>query len=121
LKIINVNCQSLNAKRSSFLCLVNEEDPDVIVGTESWLNSNITSGELFPPNFNVLRKDRENDRDSHGGVFIAVNDRLIAQDEPNLDQEKCEMKWCSIHVKGVAPVFIGAFYRSQKTDNDYLK
>ncbi|XP_072018292.1 uncharacterized protein [Amphiura filiformis] len=59
--------------------------------------------------------------DSHGGVFIAVNDRFIAQDESDLDQENCEMKWCSIHVKGVAPVFIGAFYRSQTTDNDYMR
>lgn len=121
LKIININCQSVRAKLASFLEIIDVEDPDIVVGTESWLNSNITSGEIFPSNFNVFRKDRSINGDSHGGVFVAVNDKLIAQDESDLDQPNCEMKWISIHVKGIAPMFIGAFYRSQKTDNDYLR
>ena len=38
-----------------------------------------------------------------------------------MDQTDCELKWISIHVKGIAPVYIEAFYRSQKTDNDYMR
>ena len=35
LKILNVNCQSLPAKRESFFCLIEEQKPDIVVGTES--------------------------------------------------------------------------------------
>ena len=121
IKIVNVNCQSIRSKLAGYLHFSEEEDPDVIVGTESWLNPSITNGEIFPTNFQVFRKDRTGSSDSHGGVFIAINDRLIAQDESNLDQPDCELKWISLQVKGIAPVFIGAFYRSQKTDTDYLR
>ena len=37
---------------------------------------------LFPDNFTVYRKDR----DQHGGgVFVATKDKLISVDMPNLD------------------------------------
>ena len=121
LKMLNVNCQSVRAKNAGFRCLVQEEDPDIIVGTESWLNSNITSGEVFPSHYNIFRKDRVKKNDSHGGVFIAVKNNLIAQDEHDLDQIDCQMQWISIHVSGIAPVYIGAFYCSQKTDADYVR
>ena len=62
------------------------ETPDVVVGTESWLNKDITTGEIFPSNFQVFRKDRSGG-DSHGGVFIAVKDSLIANEEPSLVTE----------------------------------
>lgn len=121
LKMLNVNCQSASAKNASFRFLIQEEDPDVIVGTESWLHCNIPSGEIFPSHYNIFRKDRDNQSDHHGGVFIAVKNDLIAQDENDMDQGTCELKWISIHVSGIAPVYIGAFYRSQKTDSDYVR
>ena len=40
--------------------------PDFICGAESWLNSSIKNGEIFPTSFNVFRKDRET---IGGGVF----------------------------------------------------
>ncbi|XP_072028466.1 uncharacterized protein [Amphiura filiformis] len=121
LKILNVNCQSVHAKRAGFQYLLQEEEPDIVVGSESWLHSNITSGEVFPSHYNIFRKDRDNNNDSHGGVFVAVKNDLIAQDEQELDQEGCELKWISIHVSGIAPVYIGGFYRSQKTNSDYVR
>ena len=119
LKILNVNCQSIRAKLASFQHLLQDETPDVVIGTESWLHENIVTGEIFPSNYQVFRKDR-NTGDTHGGVFIAVGENLIAQEEPELDQQDCELKWVSIHVKGITPLYIGAFYRSQKTDSEYM-
>ena len=71
LKTLNVNSQSVRAKNAGFRCLVQEEDPDIIVGTESWLNSNITPGEDFPSHYNIFRKDRVKKNDSHSGVFYS--------------------------------------------------
>ena len=118
LKVLNVNCQSVKAKRDQFLTILEIESPDIIVGTESWLNTEMTTGEIFPSNFQVFRKDRAGD--SHGGVFIAVNDNLIATEEPNLATDS-ESIWISIHVKGITPMYVGSFYRSQATDADYIK
>ncbi|KAJ8017921.1 Pygopus-like 1 [Holothuria leucospilota] len=48
LKIINVNCQSIRAKLPSFEVMLATEDPDIVIGTESWLNDSIATGEVFP-------------------------------------------------------------------------
>lgn len=117
LKIVNINCQSINAKQANFQVLLATEDPDIVVGTESWLNSTIASGEMFPPTFQVFRKDRITD--SHGGVFIAVKNKYVVSEAKELDTD-CEIIWISIHIKGVKPVYIGAFYRSQTTDLNYI-
>ena len=57
--------------------LVHSTKPDVIIGTETWLNSNITSQEIFKPewDYTVYRKDRPDQ--SYGGVLIAVTNDLI--------------------------------------------
>jgi hypothetical protein len=46
--------------------------PDVIIGTEYWLDPSIKDGDIFPEEFkgNVYRKDRKSDH--HGGVFVAI-------------------------------------------------
>ena len=40
---LTVNCQSLLAKRDSFMNLIDTYHPDIIFGTESWLNPDIAS------------------------------------------------------------------------------
>ena len=49
--------------------------PDFICGTESWLNSSIKNGEIFPTSFKVFRKDRETSTIG-GGVFQISNEDL---------------------------------------------
>ncbi|KAJ8020472.1 RNA-directed DNA polymerase from mobile element jockey [Holothuria leucospilota] len=93
------------------------EDPDIVIGTESWLNDSIATGEVFPNSYNVFRRDREASKG--GGVFIAVKNTFIVTSEPNLITN-CESTWILLHVKGLSPVYIGAFYRPQSTDRDYL-
>ncbi|XP_077988548.1 uncharacterized protein LOC144443049 [Glandiceps talaboti] len=80
IKFMNVNCQSVRAKLHKFQVLL-----EIVTGTESWLNSSISTGEIFPTNYQVFRKDRGNG-DTHGGVFIAVKDNLMASEViKNLD------------------------------------
>ena len=80
ISILNVNCQSLPAKRETFLHLINDAKPDIIIGTESWLSHEHSNNECFPTETyqgregrgerRVERRDRPND--PHGGVFIAA-------------------------------------------------
>ena len=73
LRIINLNCQSIKNKKAEFLALVESCKPDIIFGTESWLNNNVFDAEYFPENYSFVRKDRpEPQKGGGGGVFIAV-------------------------------------------------
>ena len=51
LKIININFQSIKNKTAelgNFICV---SDPDILIGTETWLNQTITDNEMFPPGY----------------------------------------------------------------------
>ncbi len=54
-----MNCRSITGKVPNLETVLETEDPDVIVGTESWLKSSVASGELFPSEYNVFRRDRQ--------------------------------------------------------------
>ena len=67
-RIISLNMQSIRAKHASFLNLVDSVDPDVIVGTETWLRPDVHDSEFLPPGYVVrARRDRQ---DGYGGVII---------------------------------------------------
>ena len=55
LKIINLNLQSLRTKIPQFQTLLKFEKPDIMVGTETWLNHTILTSELMPPTYQVFR------------------------------------------------------------------
>ena len=86
-KLVLMNCQSICNKKTELETLLMSVEPDIVIATESWLKPDIGSPEIFPPNYNVYRKDRI-DKDG-GGVFILVADRLIscALDEFASDHE----------------------------------
>ena len=60
IKVLNINFQSIKNKKEELWNLVDTSDPDIIFGTETWLNNNITSSEIFPSDMNyyVVRKER---------------------------------------------------------------
>ncbi|XP_071476520.1 uncharacterized protein [Diadema antillarum] len=74
MKILNVNFQSLKNKKEELAVLIESTEPSIIIGTETWLNSSVYTSEIFPPNYNVVRKDRQ---DGYGGVLIAVRRDLV--------------------------------------------
>ena len=72
-RIVTINVfQSCRNKTQELEHLITSVKPDVIIGTETWLNSTINSNEIIKSalGFNVYRKDRPNK--SYGGVLIAV-------------------------------------------------
>ena len=59
-KVLNINVQSIKSKRSEIDEILTSVKPDIIIGTETWLNNIISSYEYFPPSdYTVFRKDRE--------------------------------------------------------------
>ena len=64
LKIALINFQSIRGKKPQFYSFVEINNPNVIVGTETWLTSEIYSNEYFPPElgYTVYRRDRSGQR-----------------------------------------------------------
>ena len=119
IKLININCQSISSKRDKFLALIEDENPDVVVGTESWLTSAHNSGEVFLQQYQVFRKDRLSD--AHGGVFIAAKNDLVAVVRDDLSQNDSELLWIQIQTQGSRSAFVGAFYRPPSSDEAYVE
>jgi hypothetical protein len=55
------------------------------MGSETWMNPNMHSSEIFPPNYDILRKGR---KDGHGGVLGLKNDLIYEKLDtgPNTQQ-----------------------------------
>ena len=76
-----INCRSIRSEEKSreFNIFLREHNPDVVLGTESWLSVDISDAEVFPQNYVTYRKDR-NDQ-TEGGVFICVRDNITSYKE----------------------------------------
>ena len=77
LKTQVINFCSIRNKVAYRLALcIGKYNPDLIIGTETHIDSSVNSSELFPSNYSVIRNDSNFDN-SKGGVLIAMKDDLI--------------------------------------------
>jgi len=67
LVLLQVNCRSIYNKALEFWNLVDMYNPDIIIGTESWLREEIGNTEIFRTDFTTFRRDRHA---RGGGVFV---------------------------------------------------
>ena len=97
--------------------------PQVIIGSESWLNESITNNEVFfsPPDFiTAFRTDRDTN-DGRGGVFVAIGSDIIDTHQVDLDTD-CEIAWVRIQLSGCKDMLISTFYSIPNNNNlDYME
>lgn len=74
LVVLNVNGRSIFKKSSLLEAVLIEHEPDVVIGTEAWLNKSIESADFLPPNYTACRKDR---RSRGGGVSIVYKTSMV--------------------------------------------
>ena len=118
LKIMTTNCRSMrsNSKKTQFQSLVDTDKPEIIIGTESYLDNNIYSKKIFPPTYEIIRKYRN----LHGGgVFIAITDTIVASLQPNPSSD-AEMLWVKFQFINRKPPYIGAFHHPPDSGGDML-
>ncbi|KAK3084155.1 hypothetical protein FSP39_009144 [Pinctada imbricata] len=114
-EILNINFQSIRNKKPELLNVIEHYNPNIIIGTETWLTDNIHSSELFPSSYNVYRKDRKG---GYGGVLIAVKSDIIS--EP-LDMETdSESIYVSVDLHKGNRLIIGALYRPPSSSIEYM-
>jgi hypothetical protein len=56
LVLLHVNCRSIYNKALEFWNLVDTYNPDVIIGTESWLSEEIGNTEIFRTDFTTFKR-----------------------------------------------------------------
>ena len=92
------------------------EKPDLVIGTESWLNTDHLDSEIFPRSlgYTSFRRDRASGTKG-GGVFILVKDTLVASRQKTLETD-CEVIWVKIEAAQSKPVYLAAYYRPNEND-----
>ena len=87
-KILNVNCQSVANKKAEFFSLLDHHNPDIVIGTESWLSSKHSDSKIFPKSlgYTSFRKDRCSETHG-GGVFILVRYSFVATEQRELSTD----------------------------------
>ena len=96
--------------------MLDDLNPDIVVGTEPWLTSDIQNSELFPTelNYSVHRRDREHNK-TEGGVFILIKNYLISTRIVEAETN-CEIMWVKVELNIAKPLLVGAYYN--RTEND---
>jgi hypothetical protein len=70
---LQVKCRSICNKILEFWNLIDTYNPDVVIGTESWLGEEINNAEVFRDDYTTFRRDR---CPRGGGVFICVKNYI---------------------------------------------
>ena len=66
---LQANCRSIYNKTLNFWNLIDTYNPDVVIGTKSWVSEEISNAEVFRADYTTFRRDK-NIR--VGEVFIWV-------------------------------------------------
>lgn len=119
LRLLLINCQSIKNKKAEFQTIIETAKPDIVFGNESWLSPEISNIEIFPEDYDAIRKDRVGD--AHGGVFLAFRKDLLCVETPELITGS-EMTWAKLEVVGCKTLHLCSFYRPpDKVDPQYLE
>lgn len=115
LRVLNINFQSARSKANEMSLLIDSANPDIIIGSETWLKPEIHDSEIMPPNYTIYRNDR---KDGYGGVLIGVKTDIASSEYTN--SKNIELISVKIQLSKQKPLIVGSFYRPpNRTDDEY--
>lgn len=112
LSIYYQNTRGLRTKTHNFCRQLALENYDIVILTETWLNSGVLSSELFDDRYIVYRRDRVSRKKDGGGVLIAVL-KAIKSKRMNQWESNSEDLWITIEIismKSVRQMALCAIY-----------
>ena len=77
LQVLVLNFQSIRNKKEDLELMLSESDIDIVLGSETHLNQNITDNEFLHPLYKCYRRDRAG---GHGGVIVITKADLIVEE-----------------------------------------
>ena len=97
LKVYSFNAQGLYSKFAPLSTFIADNNPDIVVITETWLTSDVNDTEFTPDGYCCFRKDRDilnysprtYQKSDRGGVLILVKSALnpVSYNEGQVDAE----------------------------------
>jgi len=106
----------MRAKREELWTLLKYSTPDIIIGTETWLQPSIYEREVLPENYRIAaRRDRKSS--PHGGVAIITKADIDASEleiDTNADFVAAPIPCTSLS----GPVIVCAMYRPPDSNTD---
>ena len=115
LRILNINFQSIRPKKIELWNLLESTNADIILGTETFLRPDIYNSEIFPPHFNVYRRDRPHQ--AYGGVLVAAKTSLISHQIPTNSNSEAVLISIQTQNKN-CNLIVGALYRPPNQTSD---
>ena len=116
MRVLDINFQSLKSKREEFWSLLEQSEPDIVLGSETWLKPSIAESEVLPPTYKfAARRDRLGS--PHGGVAI-ITKAIINASEIALDGDT-EIVAASIPTNQSKPVIVCSIYGPPDNNLEY--
>ena len=117
LRVLNINFRSVSAKRAEIPNLLESLKPDIVLGTETWLDPTTATAKILSDSYKVYRGDRGG---RGGGVLIAVRNSLDSYVAPDLEVDDCELLWVRIGLRGRRTLYVCTYYRPDAADEPSL-
>ena len=105
-----INANSITHKSAEISAMAEYCDPDLMLITETKLDSTIFSSELLPKGY--VGKFRRDQNLNGGGVMIMTKDRYTITDLvlSTATQNETELVWATITLKDQSKLVVGSFY-----------
>ena len=118
LSIHHLNCRSYVKKQEEVFQYIDENNPDILCITETWMDKSVPKGSHEPPGYFLIRKDRSEEfKDKYGktgnGGGIAIlykknlNIEIVDSSLKNIE----EILW--FHLKGKKSIRFGVIYNTE--------
>ena len=108
IRIAVVNANSVKGKKPEIAKLCSSTQLDIMVITETKIDSTINSSEFLPQNYNGhIRRDHNRNGSS---VMVAVRNGIVV-DEVTIEHLNKEIVWARISIAKSSPLYVLAYYR----------
>ena len=119
LVLLQVNCRSICNTVTEFWNLIETYNPEVVTGTESWLNEEINDAEVFRADYITFRRNIRKFSQG-GGVFICIKNHIFCRQL--WTDEDFEMTAVEIKSRNHKFIWeIAGFYRAPNEDTQFLE
>lgn len=103
------NVRGIRSKTVAFRLGILSENYDIVAITETWLNDSVLNAELFPPGYQVFRRDRSTGQSRGGGVLLAVSNLIQARRLQHLESDG-ENLWVKLELSNKKSFIISVVY-----------